>query len=135
MKPILSLMNSRMTPAEWARLMAEQGYKIRFVGEGEAVVLKPDGKTVYYVSLTGVTYVCGCTCIGFQVRGRCKHIAVVAAHRPCDAPGCVGIQAWREYETIGGPMSVCECKSCRKTTDLRVAYEQSIVRRSDPSAA
>ncbi len=38
MKPILSFMRSRKSPTPWAQLMAEQGYKIRFVGEGEAVI-------------------------------------------------------------------------------------------------
>jgi hypothetical protein len=115
--------------------MSEQGYKIRFSGEGEAVVLKPDKKTVYFVSLTGVTYTCGCTCLGFQVHGRCKHLTVVAANRPCDAPACTSIQAYQEYKTTGGPISVFECIICRKTTDLRLVYMQFSKRRSIPSAA
>lgn len=113
------------SPADLADLMGRQGYKLRFIAEGEAIILRPDPHaTPYLISLTGHTFALGCTCLGAQYRGRCKHIAVVGAYRLCDEPGCTGIQEYHEVETIGGPMHVYECLTCGKTTDPRHVYEK-----------
>ena len=114
--------NSRRSPAEWATIMAIQGYRFRFVGEGESLVPKPDD-TLYSVSLTGATFPLGCSCSGGRLLGRCKHVAIVTAFRPCDAPRCSGIQQYRDCETLGGPVPVYECSHCHKTTAAGLVYE------------
>lgn len=114
---------SRRTPSEWADIMGRQGYKIRFFGEGEAVVLKPDGETKYFVSLTGETWEHGCTCIAGRTLGRCKHLAVVANFRPCDDPGCTGTMQYRQAQTKYGPAHRWECAKCGKPTDPRRVQE------------
>jgi hypothetical protein len=112
------------TPSEYAAEMGEAGYRIQFFGEGEAIVTKPDGETRYFVSLTGETFELGCTCIAGQRLGRCKHVAVVANFRPCDNPGCTGVQEYRPAVTcFGETVNRFECLTCGKTTDPRIAYE------------
>ena len=112
----------RRSPAEWATIMAIQGYRFRFTGEGEALIRKPDD-TLYTVSLTGATFPLGCSCSGGRLLGRCKHMAIVTAFRPCDAPRCSGIQQYRDCETLGGPVPVFGCSRCHKTTAAGLVYE------------
>ena len=111
------------SPSEWADIMGRQGYKIRFFGEGEAVVLKPDEETKYFVSLTGATWDIGCTCLGGQKFGRCKHAAVVSHFRPCDHHRCTGTMEYRQAQTKFGPAHRWECMDCGKTTDPRIVQD------------
>lgn len=107
--------------------MNREGYRVRFVGEGEAVVTNPAGHA-YPVSLTGVTFAPGCPCIGHQRHGYCRHSRLVASCRPCPT-GCGDVQVYRAYETIGGPMPVYECRSCSATDDARLVetYRHPVV--------
>lgn len=115
-----------LSPSDQADLMGRQGYKLRFVAEGEAIILRLDPHaTPYLVSLTGHTWDLGCTCLAGRVLGRCPHVAVVSAFRPCDEPGCLdGIMEDRTYDTIGGPVHVYECLRCGRTTDPRIVQEK-----------
>ena len=117
--------------------MGRQGYRIRFTGDGEAIVRHPDpAKGPYRVSVTGHTFPMGCTCMGFQYHGRCKHVAVVGHFRPCDAHGCDGVQEYITARThFGEAISVYECMTCHKTTDPAVVRERRDQRKRRQDAA
>jgi hypothetical protein len=106
----------RRNPSTLATTLARQGYQFRFATEGEALVFKPDG-VVYTVSLSGAVFPEGCSCPAGKHALRCKHRIIVENFRPCDAPGCGGVQQYHNTQTIGGPVPVFERLSCHKTTD------------------
>lgn len=136
MSNVTTTRSSVKSPSRLAREMGNQGYRIRFFGEGEALVIKPDGKTHYFVSLIGITWDQGCTCPGGRVHGKCKHLAVVSAFRPCDNPECGGIQEYIQPQTACGPTQVYQCTDCGKTTDPRIVQSlRDNLRRQRKSAA
>jgi len=111
------------------RKLSQDGYRMDFPNDGEAVVCKPDG-TIYEVSVTGETSELGCTCIGGQYEDErkaktgdefaasCKHKKVVLHTHVCER--CDGIQVLHLYTT---PPPVLEqrdffrCLNCGQVTD------------------
>jgi len=104
--------------------MINQGYRFRFIADGDLSVLKPDG-TRYEVSLTGrLGRHIGCDCYAGEKGIVCKHKLVAVNFRPCDEPTCQsGTMVYHEAETLGGTSRFFECGSCGKTTDARIVED------------
>lgn len=87
------------------------GYRVQWIGEGEARIHKPHRYTRthryipaadYTVSLTGRTFSPGCTCPAGQWGQSCKHKRIVLYTRPCPRPDCGGMQLFQAHRRPDG---------------------------------